>query len=178
MEVTVMPGPLDFFLNQGEEAEQKQVVEAPAFSLTKVLASGAVIITPLATLLVDKLDKADFRPAHYVALALGLLGFLAIASAADVLARAIGTAAVKKAEAATAGQAQAAANAARLVPFDTPVTALWSLPGPDQQVKVLAAASAGDPYLLVQGDDDKLTWVLAKDVRVGKAKSNDAGDRN
>jgi hypothetical protein len=157
----------EFFLNQGTNSE-KQVVEASAFSLTKVLGAGAVIITPLATLLVEQLKKHDnFKAGHYVALALGVLGFLAITAAADVLSRGFVTAAEKEAKAAKAGGVQAAANMARLVPFETPITGLRALSGPDETVKVLAAASGDHPYLLVQGKDDKITWVRAKDVKVG-----------
>jgi hypothetical protein len=166
-----MPGPLEFLLNTGPNAE-KQVVEAPAFSLTKVLGAGAIIITPIATILVEAIQKQDdFKAQHYVALAIGLLGFLAITAAADVLARAVGTAAKNRAEAAQKGldaaRSQAAASAARLVPFDTPVAAHRVLPGADEPVKVLAAASADDAYLLVQDEDDKIAWVLAKEVKVG-----------
>ena len=34
-------------------------------------------------------------------------------------------------------------------------------------MKVLAAASGDHPYLLVQGKDARITWVRAKDVKVG-----------
>jgi hypothetical protein len=157
-----MQSPTEFFLNQGTN-DEKQVVQAPAFSLTKVLAAGAVIITPLSTLLVEQLKKHDnFKAGHYVALALGLLAFLAITAAADVLSRGFVTAAKD-------GGVQAAANMARLVPFETPITGLRELPGPDETVKVLAAASGDHPYLLIQGEDDKITWVRAKDVKVGIA---------
>jgi len=158
----------DFFLNQGENSE-KQVVEAPAFSLTKVLTAGAVIVTPIATIVVEQVEKHEnFRAHHYVALAIGLLGFLAIASAADVLARALVTGADKKAEAANATRLQAAAGAAHLVPFDTPVPSHHDKVGRDAPVKVLAAASGDEPYLLIQDKDGKITWVLAKEVKVGK----------
>jgi hypothetical protein len=164
-----MAGPVDFLLNRGPDAE-KQVVEAPAFSLTKVLGAGAVIITPIATLIADEIQNADFEPNHFVALALGLLGFLAITAAADVLARAIGSAAKNNLKAAQKGsqaaRAQAAASAARLVPFDTPIAAHRVLAGADEPVKVLAAASADDPYFLVQGEDGKVGWVLTSDVKV------------
>ena len=158
-----------FLLNTGPNAEKKQVVDAPAFSLTKVLASGGVIITPIATVVVAAVEKqADFRPHHYVALAIGLLGFLAITAAADVLARATVTAAQKKTEAAQKESATARVHVARLIPFEEPVGALRALDGPDERVEVLAAASADDPYLLVQGTDGKITWVPAKEVKVGR----------
>jgi hypothetical protein len=158
----------DFLLNQGANGE-KQVVEAPAFSLTKVLTSGAVIVTPTAALVLDGLEThVNFRAHHYVALAIGLLGFLAIAGAADVLARALVTGAEKNAEAANATRLQAAAGAAHLVPFDTPIASHHVLDGSDAPVKVLAAASGDSPYLLVQDKDGKITWVPAKEVKVGR----------
>ena len=94
-----MAGLGEFFLNSGKEAQEKEVVDAPAFSLTKVLAAAAVIVPPLATLLVEQLEDVDLRAANYVALAIGVLGFLAITAAADVLARSLATAAEKNAEA-------------------------------------------------------------------------------
>jgi hypothetical protein len=174
----MMANPVDFMLNTGANAD-KQVVEAPAFSLTKVLGAGAVIITPIATVIIDAVQKqTNFKANHYVALAIGLLGFLAITAAADVLARAIGAAAKSKAtaaeknvdaalEASAAARVRAAASAARLVPFDTPILAQLVQPGADEPVKVLAAASADDPYLLVKREDDTIEWVLATKIKVG-----------
>jgi hypothetical protein len=166
-----MPTVSEFLLNKGPNAE-KQVVDAPAFSLTKVLAAGAVIITPIATVIVDAVQEhADFKAQHYVALAIGLLGFLALTAVADVLARALVTAAEKKTDAAQkesdTAHMRLATSAARLVPFDKPVGALRALAGPDERVEVLAAASADDPYFLVQTKDGKITWVPAKEVKLG-----------
>ncbi len=166
-----MPGPLEFLLNTGTNAE-KQVVKAPAFSLTKVLGAGAVIITPIATIIVEAVQThTDFEAQHYVALAIGLLGFLAITAAADVLGRSLVTASKNNAEAAQKGsdaaRVQAAASAARLVPFGSPINAHRVLAGADEPVKVLAAASADDPYLLIQGKDGEITWLLAKEVDLG-----------
>src|SRR5262245_323659 len=87
----------DFLLNKSSKDEQ--VVDAPAFSLTKVLASAAVIITPIATLLVEQLKNVDLTSGNYVALATAVLGFLAIASAADVLGRSYASGAARHAEA-------------------------------------------------------------------------------
>src|SRR5215203_4720308 len=98
--------PVSFLLNQGSDAKENQVVEAPAFSLTKVLSSGAVILTPIAAAVVSSLDSVDFSASNYVALAVGLLGFLAITAAADVLARAVATSAEKNAQAAAAAIGQ------------------------------------------------------------------------
>ncbi len=169
-----MANPLEFLSNRGENAKTNQVVEAPAFNLTKVLGAGAIIITPIATLLVEALKKHDnFKAQHYVALAIGLLGFLAITAAADMLARSIAVAAKQNAEAAQRGldtaRVRAVASMARLVPFDTPIAAHRVRAGADEPVKVLAAASADDPYLLVQGEDEKIAWVLADTITIGSA---------
>ena len=128
-----MQSPAEFFLNQGTNSE-KQVVEAPAFSLTKVLGAGAVIITPLATVLVEQLkNKDNFKAGDYVVLAIGLLGFLAITAAADVLSRGFVTAAKKEAEAAKHGGVQATASMAHLVPFETPIAGLAPSPAPTKR---------------------------------------------
>ena len=66
--------PISFLLNQ--DSTQQQVVSAPAFSLTKVLAAAAVIITPIATLLVVQLKSVTLSGGNYAALAAALLGFL------------------------------------------------------------------------------------------------------
>lgn len=68
-------------------------VDLPAFSITKVLASVSTVVTVIATVVTGALDDKGFNlePGHVIALALGLLAFLAIASSADVLARSIAT---------------------------------------------------------------------------------------
>jgi len=172
-------GITDFFTNEGKE----QVVEAPAFSLTKVLTSGAMIITPVAALLTKWLGDATPSEWNYVALTLGLLGFLAIAGAADVIARAIATAAESKAKAKTAAaeshakatesqakgaesQAKAAAaSVAQLVTFTTPLDGRHVLEGTDKAVKVFAVAQGVEPYYLVQ-EDSKINWLTGSEVSV------------
>jgi hypothetical protein len=83
-------GPLDFFLGEpgGQNADP---VSSDAFSLTKVLITATGILTPLTTALVDGFSKVNFTSGQFVALTLGVLAFAAIASAADVLARALAT---------------------------------------------------------------------------------------
>lgn len=82
-------------------------------------------------------------------------------------------AAKQNAEAAQRGldtaRVRAVASMARLVPFDTPIAAHRVRAGADEPVKVLAAASADDPYLLVQGEDEKIAWVLADTITIGSA---------
>jgi hypothetical protein len=145
-----MSGLGDFLFNKSDQAQKSQVVDAPAFSLTKVLASGSVIVAPLATLLVDKLSDLDLKPHHWVALIIGLLGFLAVTAAADVLARSLATAAAKNAEAAAAGIAQ-------FIRFQDPLAAHQGTGTTRSSVEVLAVAHAGQPYFLVK-DGDSIKW--------------------
>jgi hypothetical protein len=63
--------PVSFLLNQSPAAQDAQVVQAPAFSLTKVLASAAIIITPIATIIVDQVKTVKLSAGNYVALANG-----------------------------------------------------------------------------------------------------------
>ena len=156
--------PVKFLLNQGGDGAEAMVVEAPAFSLTKVMTAGAVIVTPLATLVIEKLNDEGLRANQLVVIAVGLLGFLAITAAADVLARAIATAAEKNAVAAVTSIAQ-------FSPFKAP------LPGtrvsadahtPDPAVDVLAAAQGDVAYFLVR-EGDKLSWWPASEIAIAPA---------
>jgi hypothetical protein len=106
--------PVDFLLNKETDPAElaKQAVEAPAFSLTKVLGTAALIVAPVATVIVEALGTIELDAQHYVALAIGLFGFLAVAAAADVVARSVVTAAETNATAAEANR-KAAKNTAR-----------------------------------------------------------------
>jgi hypothetical protein len=157
--------PVSFLLNQGTEATQAEVVEAPAFSLTKVLASAAIVVTPIATALVAQLKDVTFTAGNFVALAIGVLGFLAITASADVLARALATSAEKTAQAAVAGLAQ-------LITFEEPLDAMRIQSGEgraaeDAPVEVLASAYAGEPYFLTK-KDATLTWEPASTINIKK----------
>jgi hypothetical protein len=151
--------PVSFLLNQ--DGTEDQVVDAPAFSLTKVLASLAVIVTPIATLLVDKIGSIDLHARNYVVLAVAVLAFLAIASAADVLARAIATAAATKRQ-------LDVQNAGQLLRFTPPMQgSLMSQTGWDISVSVLALANVGEPvYLIQQPADGSLVWLSRDQVRL------------
>ncbi|MGZ4725930.1 MAG: hypothetical protein ACXV8L_17140, partial [Ilumatobacteraceae bacterium] len=94
-----------FFLNKDENGDTDPAapVDSNAFSLTKVLGTGALILTPLTTVILNALDKNNFTATHYVVLTVAVLGFLAIASAADVLARGIAGGAKSFADASQAG---------------------------------------------------------------------------
>lgn len=141
---------INFFLNKKPDAEAKDVVDAPAFSLTKVLGAGAVIVAPIAAFVVDNLKTVDLDGNHYVSLAIGLLGFLAITAAADVLARSIATAAEKNAQA-------SAASVGQFMQFQKPLDGHRVAAGEDPSVTVLAAAYAGEPYFLVK-EGDSISW--------------------
>jgi hypothetical protein len=106
--------PIDWLLNRTSDGAQDsgQVVEAPAFSSTKVLTSAAVIITPLVTILLNTMqgDNFSFTPAECVTLTLGVLAFVAVLGSADVLARAWATAAALRAKAIEGAEQAAAAE--------------------------------------------------------------------
>ena len=143
--------PIKFLLNQSSEAKESEIVKPPAFSLTKVLSAGAVIVAPIATIVVDKLDEG-LTAQHYVALAIGILAFLAVA-----LARAVATSAEKKAAAATA-------NMGQLLTFKKPIAAKRIVKSAeDIDVQLLAAAQADQAYYLVKEEDD-ISWLPASHV--------------
>jgi hypothetical protein len=121
-----------FLLNTGA---QKTGVTTPAFSLTKVLASTAIVVGPLVTLLVGWLGGANLTDGQYVTLTIALLAFVAILAAADVLAR-----------------AYASAHTSRhLYTFEHPVRAHYE----NSDVSVLGAIDANTLIVLV-GDTLKL----------------------
>lgn len=132
---------IDFLLNKtagDKEKEEQQTVSAPAFSITKVLSTVALIVAPLVTIITDvESKKVQITSWQYVALALGLLGFLAVVSSADVWARAYATA--HKAE---------QMNAAHLLRFAEPLTGHLKDKA-SKPVHVLAAAEGDEPYFLV-----------------------------
>jgi len=158
----------DFLLNKSESAQESAVVEAPAFSLTKVLASGAVIITPIATIIVDQATKVNLTAWNYTVLVAAVLGFLAITASADVFSRAYATAAKDQATAATAAIGTAAAGLGHVVTFPAPLGAhrINDVPNAaDFPVEVLATGYADGPKFLVK-EDSNVTWLPASDVTI------------
>jgi len=146
--------PVKFLLNQSTEAEESAVVESNAFSLTKVLAAGAIIVGPIATGFLEHLKGLETR--HWVLLAVALLGFLAIIAAADVIARSIAAAAQTRAD-------THIASIAGMNPFKQPLSAHRIKPGEDAAINVLASASGG--YFLVK-EDDSVKWLKESEVRI------------
>lgn len=170
--------PLNLLLNRGAGAQQ-EAVEGPAFSITKVLATVATVLTPLITVIVAQLDQVAFDEGHIVVLIVSLLAFLAVGSTADVLARAFAASAKTRADAArhVADQATVAARLAKeatveaaqlhrdagspveLLPFDPPLSVRVKHPDVDPDASVLGLARLGDvpTYLCRVGDD--VTWL-------------------
>jgi hypothetical protein len=133
-------------------------VEAPAFSLTKVLTAGAIIVTPIATAVTEFLAKGALQAVHYTALALGLMGLLAIAGSADVLARAISA---RRAEQPPDDQPE------NLIQFSPAVPAELILEGEDEDVSVVAAVGGSQVCFLIRREDDSLEWRPADEITFG-----------
>ena len=182
---------LDFLLNRtGQAKAADAVITAPAFSLTKVMAVAATILTPIAAVIVDQLPKVNLQPVHYVAMALGLLGFLAVTAAADVIARAVATVADKNGEAAKAVATQnaeaakvvatqnaiaAQASVANLIRFDRALPAMHVFNGDGEKgrsghleqenVFVVAAMQCdGLKYLAADPKESSLEWLPEESV--------------
>ena len=140
----------ELFLNEGTPA----VVEAPAFSLTKVMAVIAPVVTAVVAYVTTFLSDAEFSTGQVTVLIVALLGFLAITGAADVLARAVATSAEKS-----------LGTRAPLVPFNVPLTATLDLAGRDEDVNVVAARDGQPPQFLCTRADGSLTWKPAAEVK-------------
>lgn len=155
---------LDFLLNR--EEQDKQAVAAPAFSLTKVLAVAAPVVTVVAGFIADKWDQValNLQAVHFTALTIAVLAFVAIGAAADVLARSI----------AVRGEATAQARSAKtgIVRFAAPIPA-YLLTDEDNEaahedVRIVAASDASPPQYLVIHGDDELTWREADEISFTK----------
>lgn len=110
--------PIKFLLNRGVD----EVVKAPAFSLTKVLQTAALVLTPLVTLLVSALPKISFSPGQVVTLTVAVLALLAVTGSADVLARGMATSADK-----FATSADKRAEAASATPCEQALSRTYTL---------------------------------------------------
>ena len=142
------------FLNQG--TEDKQVVEAPAFSLTKVMAVVAPLVTAVVTSVTAALKNVSFSGGQITTLIVSLIAFLAITASADVIARGLATSAQTT-----------AAGRARWVRFDKPLNAQLELQGPDEAVAILAASDASPPEYLCVRADQSLSWEPSSKIIFG-----------
>lgn len=144
----------DFFLNKGTQNQDAAVVDAPAFSLTKVMAVVAPVVTALAALATSKIKNVNFSESQVTVLIVSLVAFLAVTSSADVLARGIATSAEKTASART-----------RLLRFDTPLVARLKVDGGSETVTILAASDAiPSEYLCVRADQ-AIEWHKATKLK-------------
>lgn len=141
------------FLNEGMEAST--VVDAPAFSITKVMAVVAPLVTALVTWATSQLESVEFTSGQIAAIIASLIGFLAVTGAADVIARGLATSAEK-----------AASSRGKWVRFGQPLNGRLSLRGADEDVTVLAASDAEPPEYLCLRADKSLRWENASDVRI------------
>jgi hypothetical protein len=143
----------EFFLNDSADSKEAAVVEAPAFSLTKVMSVVAPLITAVVALLTTLTTKVTFSSGEVVTLIVALIAFLAITASADVLARGIATSAAKS-----------ASGRLRMVQFTKPLPAMLSLSGPDEKVSVVAASDASPPEYLCVRADSSVTWEPASTI--------------
>ena len=148
-----------FFLNAGQP--QKAPVGAPAFSLTKVMAVVAPLITVLVTVATARLKEVTFTEDQLTVIIVALVAFLALTGSADVLARAVATSAEKRAG------SVASARRTGIVRFETALASRLTLPGADEDVKVIAASDETPPQFLCLHGDNALQWHPSSEVVVG-----------
>lgn len=153
-----MPDPMKWLLN--DDKTEKQVVKAPAFSLTKVLTIATPLVTIVVGLVGDYMkDKTiNWAPSHIVALTLGVLALIAIISAADLIARGVATAA---AVAATADH-----RPTNLSTFATPLNASRISVNPNVDVKIAAISSEHPPRFLCVDKKGNATWESETDLNL------------
>lgn len=158
-------GLAQLFLNRGVANEAASVVSAPAFSLTKVMAVVAPLVTALVTFVTAKLRSDAFTDGQITVMIVALVAFLAVTASADVMARAIATAAAKKADGYTAAASTSASARLRMAQFGTPLGAHLAHDGNSHEdVQVLAVSDANPPEFLCLRADQTLTWAAAATV--------------
>ncbi|MGH8894640.1 MAG: hypothetical protein ACRDWY_15255 [Actinomycetes bacterium] len=155
-----MANPFEFFLNSDPDREKAAIVEAPAFSITKVMAAVAPLVTIVVAAVTAGIqrNKDTFDSGQIIMLIIALLAFLAITGAADVISRGIAAASDKQ-----------AAGRLRMVQFDTPLKAKRATGSEGHEdVRVVAASDASPPEFLYLGEDEKLRWSPADQIRFKK----------
>lgn len=139
---------LELLTNKGAE---NVVVDAPAFSLTKVMATVVPLLAVIVTAATDRFANDGFTAGHVAMMAVSVVGFLAVVTAADVLARAWATAAQSR-------------SPVTVVGAGIPATVIKD--GVDPKVQVVAIS--GGRFLCVQSDG-RTTWEVADGVRLDDA---------
>lgn len=152
-----MANPLEFFLNTDPTRVESSVVEAPAFSLTKVMAAVAPLVTVVVAVVTSWINKnkETFDARDITVLIVALLAFLAITGSSDVIARGI----------AAASDAQADGRL-RMVRFEPPLDGKRDTgAGGHEDIRVVAASDASPPEFLYLGENDKLLWSPADKIK-------------
>ncbi|MCW2817542.1 MAG: hypothetical protein JWR42_329 [Marmoricola sp.] len=153
------------FLNTGTAAVEGSVVKSPAFSLTKVMAVVAPLVTLVTTTVTSWLKDAAFTPGQITTIIVALIAFLALTGSADVLARAVASYAQASGEAATASATTAAGARNRSIQFAKPFAArLRKTPTSHMDVHVLGASDATPHEYLCLMEDGSVEWSPAVDV--------------
>jgi hypothetical protein len=146
-------------------------LDARAFSLTKILSSAAIIVGPVATVLVHTIGRVHFSPGQIVALAIGLLGFLAITASADVLGRSYAAGAQSRSDAAANELKASQAAAGQFVQFPHPVPGRMIAAGEDPHVEIYGSAFGDQGYFLVREESGVFSWKPASMVTFGDGKA-------
>jgi hypothetical protein len=147
--------PFSFFTNS-QDPNGTQLVQAPAYSITKVLTTAAIVLVPIGTVVVDGLTKLSFTSWQVVTLALGVMLFGAILGSADVLSRSRAAAAKLNAQSAASTPAvastenggQSHAVPGQIIPFKG--TVKGHTHGASSKVSVVGLCAGDVPCLLVQ----------------------------
>jgi hypothetical protein len=147
--------PVKFLLNQTTATAEAQTVQAPAFSLTKVMAVVAPLLTAVTALATSAIKNVSFDAGQITTLIVALIAFLAITASADVLARGIATSADKRAN-----------GRLRMITFAPPLSGQLAKAGADEDVHVLAASDAAPPEFLCLLADQSVAWHPSRSVRL------------
>ncbi|TQM61718.1 hypothetical protein [Humibacillus xanthopallidus] len=144
-----------FFTNTSPEQEDSALVEAQAFSLTKVIGLLAPVVAAAGTWAASQLKSVTFTSGEVTAIIIAVLAVWAITSVADVLARSMATSAEKQAN-----------GRLHMITFDEPVDATAIRDGADEAVEVVAVSDAKPAEYLVLHANNTVTWESAPSVHL------------
>jgi hypothetical protein len=155
--------PWEFFTNTGNQKKDSSVVQAQAFSLTKVLGLLAPVVATAGTWAASQIKDIKFSSGEVTAIIIAVLALWAVTSAADVIARGLATSA-----------ATTASGRLHMVTFKEPVEGRLVLEDstePDELVTAIAVSDANPPeYLVFHEDDQSLSWESVRKVGLGKRR--------
>jgi hypothetical protein len=143
---------VNFLLNR-DSADT--AVSAPAYSITKVLATGAGVVTPLAALLVSQIGSVAFSSTEIVALIVAVLAFLAVVSTADVVSRSLASTRTGSVSHSLPVAPEAKSDEV-LFEFIPVRKGILHQDGPDPDVQILAGRGH---QLLIAEPGKRLAWV-------------------